>query len=551
MPVTTRELPDAETPATTDDPGTSIDIEPMVVPPPDARAETLVLSTLVIGENVRKDFDPADHPDQVARIRAHGVRAPIIAEREPDGTIVVTDGQVRAIIAQHVGQLTAPGWVTDAPTDIDPDVRRRERVLNQLEFNDGRIPLRDSDRAGGIALALDLGASFERVQESVPAAKTRLRALGAIGRSETARPMLDDSQYSLDQLAVIAEFDALGDEDAVARLTRVNRWDFDYLVARIRRERAQHAARMQASLPYGVFGFGILTRDPAEDTGGEPAFLPDTQLVEATGDPVTEDTIRADATRWTVWLDRVENGILVDTETGAPVDPDTIDHDLADDPDASPAEGKRHPSSVEYRDRWIPRYYLPAESLADSGLAVATTTAAADASDGDGDDDDQLARLADAERERRTAASRDLRRVRILNVRGEAAADRRVSFLDEYLRRRTPPPQAAGFVAEHLARKSDAATRMLLDDMLGTGSSVDDLVTTIHAAPPNRQWVIAFAIILADYHTGTSKSLWRDADANTVRMLRVLAEIGGEKYHLADVEQAAVGDLDYRDIDLD
>ncbi|WP_063002770.1 ParB/RepB/Spo0J family partition protein [Nocardia mikamii] len=509
--------------------------------PANATAAYMDPRELVIAENVRKDFDVAEHPKQADSIREFGVTAPVLAEREPDGTVHVIDGQVRVLIAQAVGVCRVPVWITEARSDVDTKNRRIDRTLTQINLNERRIPLTQADIAAGIALMLDLGASPTRVAKGLQQTKrAEVRKLAAVGRSATGRELADAGQYSLDQLAVIADYDNLGDTDAVEKLTTTSRYNFSYTAKAIAADRDETRRRLHASLPYGAYGFGILTDEP----GPDHAYLPATDLTRADGEPVTDDDVYADPARWVVWVDVEENGELVDTATGALVDPDTVDWDTEHDPDTEPGEGLRRADGLAWRDRWIPAYYLPADQLDTTGLQRPVPQAA----------DPQQA-LAAAER---AAAAREearlaRRRVRELNKRGVAAAERREEFLSKYVQRSKPPAQAAHFVAEYLARNLAPGALQLMTKVLGIGWSSEELVKVIGAASTNRAWVLALGMVLANREVTLDKGLWRTRSETTARYLHLLADIAtpDDDFALVDVEQAATGDIDYHDIPID
>src|SRR5690606_38653890 len=231
-------------------------------------------------------------------------------------------------------------------------------------------------------------------------------------------------------------------------------------------------------------------------------------------------------------------------DTGALVDPDTVDWGTADDPAATARDGLRHAETVQRRDRWTPAFYLLADHLPGSGLALATP---------EPDSDEQVHAAAVADAAAREAARQDHRRVRELNKRGVAAKQRRVEFLTEYLARRTPPKQAAGFVAAHLAGQLDSAALQLVTGILGVEGSRDQLRAAITDAPVNRVWVIVLAMVLAIHEAPLDKSFWRDRSNTTTSYLHLLATLAtdsGADLALADVEQAAAGDIDYHDIDI-
>jgi ParB family chromosome partitioning protein len=515
--------------------------EPPVLEVPEAKAEYLDPAELVIAENVRKSFDLTAHPEEAASIREFGVGNPIRAEREPDGSVHVVDGQIRTLIAREVGLARVPVWVTDAPTDLDAKERRIARTLTQINLNDRRIPLTDADRATGIALMLDLGASATRVARGLQRKRSEIQKTAAVGASDTAKQLLEQRQYGLDQLAVIAHYENLGDTDAVERLATAGRWSFASTAKRIEHDRAETRARLQESLLYGAYGFGILATDP-DTSEPEPDYIPANELVTAAGEPVSEELIYAAPARWVVYLEVQENGLLVDKDTGAIIDAGTVDWSTRGDLSAELADGRVHAEQVQWRDRWIPAYFLPASGLADSGLQRLVPDT--------GESSDEAAAKAAAEREQ---ARQDRRRVIELNKRGDAANARRQEFLPRLLAGRTPPRQAAAFVAESMAHTLDPSVLQKVTKLLGVGGSTQQLVAAIHAATPSRAWMIVLAMQVAAAEAPIGKSFWRDSSAATKRYLHFLADaVAGTEldFALVDVEQAAAGDIDYHEIDL-
>ncbi|WP_169811147.1 ParB/RepB/Spo0J family partition protein [Nocardia amamiensis] len=540
-PVAVEETVPAARPAPVVEESTVLE-EPVVLDVPKAKAEYLDPAELVIAENVRKSFDLAAHPEEAASFREFGVGNPIRAEREPDGSVHVVDGQIRTLIAREVGLTRVPVWVTDAPTDVDAKERRIARTLTQINLNDRRIPLTDADRATGIALMLDLGASATRVAKGLQRKRSEIQKTAAVGASDTAKRLLEERQYGLDQLAVIAHYENLGDTDAVERLATAGRWSFASTAKRIERDRAETRARLHESLFYGAYGFGILAAEP-DTSEPDAAYISASELVTTAGEPVSEESIYADPARWVVYLEVQDNGLLVDKDTGAIIDADTVDWSTRGDLSAEPADGQVHAEQVQWRDRWIPTYFLPASALADSGLQQLVPDT--------GDGSEEAAAKAAAEREQ---ARQDRRRVIELNKRGEAAnARRQEDFLPQFLAAGTPPRQAAAFVAESMAHTLDPTDRRKVTTLLGVGGSTQQLVAAIHAATPSRAWMIVLAMQVAAAEAPIGKSFWRDSSAATKRYLHFLAEAAAGTeldFALLDVEQAAAGDIDYHDIDL-
>ncbi|WP_280465835.1 hypothetical protein [Nocardia brasiliensis] len=518
---------------------------------PAIEARWMAPEELVIDENVRKGFRVEDYPDQVASITERGVKDPINATRDDDGSIVAIDGQVRVLIARAVKTPVVPVFIVDEPAGLSATERRIERTIDQINFNERRIPLTKADLAGGVAMMLDLGASLTRVAKGLSTTRDRVKGYAKIGASPTAAALLDSktNQFSFDQLAILGHYEALADTEAVARLGNCSSSRFPHVASSIEAERAEQRAQLQASLPYAAYGFGILTAEP--DTSSEQArYLPADLLLTADDEPLTFDQISADPARWVLYLHREENGYLVEKDTGVIVDDDAVDWDTSDDPDAVAAEGLLHADQVEHRDRWMPFCYLPADQLPDSGYHLAPLTVEENA-DKEKAAAEAAAAVAKAAADRE-AARLERARVRKLNVIGEGSKKRRDEMLIKFFTAPQPPTLAAKFVAASIAAKLDPADLQKTLHILGVGGTRDALLKAIEAATPGRAWMIATAMIAAQHETDLGKTLWRDHTTATGRYLHFLdaATPADFDYTLDDVERAAAGDIDYHDIDL-
>ncbi|MGW6335910.1 ParB/RepB/Spo0J family partition protein, partial [Nocardia rhamnosiphila] len=496
---------------------------------------------VLIADNVRKTFNLADHPEDIASIREFGVGLPVRAEREPDGTVHAIDGQLRVLIAREVGLEEIPVWIVDVPAGVDDRERRIARTLIQINLNDRRVPLTARDRAAGVAQMLDLGASVTRIAKGLQTNRAEIKKTAAIGRSATAQHLLGSRQFGLDQLAVIAEYENLGDTDAVERLSHAARYNFTYTRNQIDAERAETRDLLSASLQWAAYGFGVLTHEP-DTSSAEAAYIPAELLVGPDGQPVPESTILADASRWVVYLTVEENALLGDTTTGEIVDPDIVDWNTNDDPDAAPADGHRHAGTVEYRDRWSPHYYLPTTHLPGSGLHRLTDPAAEVA-----EHTRLAAEQAVAAREQ---ATRERRMVRELNRRGQSAKYRRLDLLPKLVAKATAPAGAAAFVARARAHGLDPKPLALVNDLLGLAGGRDALLAAIDDASENRAITISVAIELAVHETAIDKTLWRHSTTATGRYLRFPDAIGDAyEFGLVDVEHAALAEVKPADID--
>ncbi|WP_212761478.1 ParB/RepB/Spo0J family partition protein [Nocardia uniformis] len=547
-----------------------------------AAPEALLLppGSLVIDENVRKSFDLGDHPDVTDSIRRRGVQTPVKAYRELDGSITVIEGQIRVLTALACNLALVPVWVTPAPA-VDPTERAIDRIAEQINANDYRIPLTEGDRAAGMTQMFAFGASLTRISQQIGRKRDQVKLAVSVGASDTACRAVDSGQLDFEQAAVLAEYEKVGDTDAVARLLATPRSMFGYEARRIAGDRAEARQRFLESLSYAAHGFGVLTHEPDADSD---RFLNYDLLRTADGHDITTADLQATAADWVVYLYPTDEETLVERDTGAVIDRDTVDWSTQDRPDATPADGLRHANTVDHQTRWEPTCYLRAERLTESGFRLASDfeqevvveehidvahdveaegTAVAvvpQESPDDGTRGEEAAQPAARQREEaaRVAAERQdqerqaARRVRELNKQGQAALETRREFLTGYLTRKTSPPLAAVFVAETLADEPGLLSEYNADrtahELLGVSGWRSGLLAAISTAKPNRCQVITLGLVLGAYEKRTGKDAWRYTDRGVRRYLHFLADNG---HHLTPVEQAAAGDIDPNTIDID
>ncbi|WP_410874758.1 ParB/RepB/Spo0J family partition protein [Nocardia sp. A7] len=535
---------------------------------------------LEIDENVRKTFSLDDHPEVTDSIREHGVRNPILVIRMPDQRLVVRDGQIRTLTALAHGLAEVPVYIRDFDPSVDTNEAAIERVFEQITLNDRRIPLTNSDRAAGITQALDLGASVTRVAKALQTKRDEVKLVGKVGASATARRLIDDDdQYDLAHAALIADYEHLGDTDAVTRLLNARPAQFDFEAHRIAADRDERRTYLADALPYAEAGLGVLTDYPDLDHPDHGELLCAAEIVDAEGNALEFAHIAANPGPWLVWLDLDENQVWVEIDTGHIIDPDTVDWDTRDQPEASPAEGLRHAREVEQRDQVLPEYFLPREHLDTVGLCervdTEDETATSDVVDAGEDDepgehgsrfgqvDPEKAaadRRAAAEAASEAAAQRaeieraERRRIRELNKLGVAAKATRIEYVTRLLTRRTPPAQAAMFLTRSLLADPgltgeyhafDSALKLL--GIEGYRSRLD-ILATLDTTKPARAQVIALALVLGGYEHRADKDLWRYSESAVRRYLNFLRELG---YPLVPVELAALGEIKAIDIDID
>ncbi|MGW6730665.1 ParB/RepB/Spo0J family partition protein [Nocardia sp. NPDC055029] len=531
---------------------------------------------LVLDSNVRESFRLEDHPELADSIAEHGVLVPIIAYGYPESpSALVRDGQLRTLTAIAVGLERVPVWLTAPDSTVSADEAQIARIFEQITVNDRRVALTDGDRAAGIALALDLGASVTRVGKALQAKRDHIKQAGKVGASATARKAIDDGQLDLEQAAILAGYETVGDTDAVEHLSKHRGSYFNFEARLIANDRADRRAYYAAALPWAEAGFGVLYDYPGEG-GSDAELLHAGELVDADGHSVELDALSAED-GWLVWIERSGVLVTVDRETGAIVDEAGVDWQTKHEPDREPADGLRHACEVSQHKDWQADCFLPSDKLATTGLQLLSdfvdTTAdnehdisietereggqdAVDPEQTAAAREELAARRAQQEAEaaqRREQEQLENRRVRVLNKQGVAAMEVRQDFVAELLARKTPPAEAAEFVAEALVAQPGMlgeynAFETAAELIGGTGTCRQDLQKMIETAKPARCNVIVLGLVLGAHEKRTGKDSWRYSDAAVNRYLRFLQQIG---HTLVPVELATIGDIDYKDIDLD
>ncbi len=189
--------------------------------------------------NVRRNLDLSE--EFIASIRAIGVK--VALQITPDGdNYRVIDGGRRLAGALQAG-------VDEVPYDLIADRAGDEagQFLDMITTNRYRNPLTVLEEADALFAAKEAGAARTRIRKATGMDSAGLNnALKAAKLSGTARAKVeeldDDGQLTLDELAVITEFD--GDEDAIARLTMAAAYGtLDHeaeLLRQARTEQAEH-----------------------------------------------------------------------------------------------------------------------------------------------------------------------------------------------------------------------------------------------------------------------------------------------------------------------
>ncbi|WP_328810609.1 ParB/RepB/Spo0J family partition protein [Rhodococcus sp. NBC_00294] len=502
-------------------------------------------NVLDVADNVRDTVDLDQTPDFVASIREHGVLHPILTVRRGDGTLAVIDGQRRTLAAIATDTPVVP--VLIRTQDGDQVAADTTRIVEQIVSNDQRADLTDGQRAAGVAQLLDLGVSVKEVAQALSVTQKAAKIAGRVGGSDAARAALDTGQLDLEQASIIAAFEKMGDEDAVAQLLDAaeNRpYNFPHLARRLTEDRKNARERAKALTAHGEAGHPVLTVDPET---GDARWYYAGEVRTGEGEPV-DPTEHPD--RWSVWADRVE--AWIDTETGEHVDEDTVDWD-ADGPDDAPAEGKRHRGTVSEGWAWETSYWMSADDAEHHGYQVPQATPVAHGCATAGVDTDDAARraaeAADADRVER-------RRVKALNAAGLAETTLRREHITALLTRKTAPKGSAGWVAATLAGSPDLLTEgkagEVLREVVPGADPITGIADLIDKATDARAQVLMLALVLAALEArmaGSDKSWWRSSpqtrwtrDGLPRGAARYLAFLTEHGYTTGPVEKVVTGE---------
>ncbi|MDZ7931212.1 MAG: ParB N-terminal domain-containing protein [Rhodococcus sp. (in: high G+C Gram-positive bacteria)] len=516
---------------------------------------------LDVGPNVRDEVDTetAEFRAVVASITEHGVLMPILARRDGD-RIVVIDGQVRTLAAREAGAESVPVLIrTAADTAKDREI---DRLSQQVVANDRRVDLTEGQRAKAFADMLALGLSPTKIAKSVQVKRETVKAGAAAGRSQTALDALDAGQLDLEQAAVVALFDADGDDEAVEELLNAGS-RFRSVAQELIADRAERKARAHAGTPYADKGLTVLEDEPDYDS----PYIAAEDLVTADGDPITEAVIDGAAEHWAVWLTPSEQITL--TATGEVIYSESIDWGTEGAPKAVATEGYHHHKDVTVAQVWVPEYFTADPDAA--GVKLGPILAAASSEPDEADDQDaaekkarekKAAQAALAAKEAEKAARR---RTVALNKASAAATIVRKEWLAKFLTRKTLPKGAGKWITETLVDEPGLLTEnkapQYLAELLGVTVPADTspsagypgvadkaarraIAATIDKASETRAQVIALAQILAAYEarvSGKGNDFWRRTSwGNQDNYLGFLDQHG---HVLTVVEQAAAGTL--------
>ena len=437
-------------------------------------------NALIVETNVRT-VTPLD-PGFIDSIRTNGVLTPILAWRDADQTVHVRAGQRRTLAAREADVTTVPVYVVDADNE-----NTARRIIEQLIENDQREALTDSERIQAWrALELE-GLTAAAIAKRTGTKRDRIKTGLAIAQSTTATEAVSEAGLTLDQAAVLLEFD--DNEHTVAGLTEIAMTEPQYFpvaVERARQERTAQQAKEQLEQEEATKGHRILDDRPS-DYSTAP---------------------------YRVRMLRTADGGIVDTDS---------------------IQGK--PGVAVY----VATYYggeARAEYYVDDPEAYGFTIQKDMYGSSNGVQAGSMTDEQKAERKELIANNKEW----------DAAETVRREWLTQFLARKTAPKDAQTVIADALTtarwKIADGLTRgsSTAKTLLGiTDSHRGEDIADHLAAHPNRAVQVTLAVILGGIEQNTSRQTWRAPSADTAWYLNTLADWG---YTLCPVERIAARLID-------
>lgn len=452
---------------------------PVAPAPEGARLVEVDPRSLLLEANVRTDADL--DPQFLASIRTLGVLTPVLVQAQADG-LHVRAGQRRTLAAVEVGRATIPAYVVDGDTD------EARRIIEQMAENDHRRGVSDRDRVAAYQQLSLLGLSAAQIAKRTATKKDRVTAALTVAASPVAAAVTAKYDVTLDQAAVIAEFD--GDDEAVKALTVAavkEPGTFDHLAQKLRDKRSDAEALAAAAADLTTQGVAVID-EPERGEGSTARAL---HHLCATSDQartaLTEETHAACPGR-VAWL-RLDYWSREVKTTHGCADPAAHGH---------------------------------AERFTDTGAS------------GSGQAGGPM-----------TAEQKAERRTLIANNKAWRSAETvRRDWLTTFAARKTAPKDAATFLAAALARRTspdDDALRLartlLTLDQPTDWRQPDPLTDAIAKASPARAQHIALVLILATIEHRTGVHTWRNPSPESRAYFTALATWC---YGLSDVEYVVI-----------
>lgn len=470
-------------------------------------------ASIIVGANVRTDLP--DARDFRRSIKERGVLTPITVYQDEDRGYVCLTGQRRTVEAAAVG--TPTGTI---PAVLVPRPDEADRITDQMVENLHRDPMRDAEVLGGVEQLALLGVSAAQITKRLAVPRPIVNAALAAAQGEQARARVQAGDLTLDQAAIMAEFEH--DEAALARLNQRLAWGqgLEHEAQRLRDEAAEHAAHDAEVDRLRAAGFPALTRDEADAARRGGTLHRIDRLTDTDGNPVAENQYYAVpgaqvivTTEW-VYADEADDGD--DAEDG--------EGDEGDESGAGPVRA--------FTPVWV------VTDLDASGLQETGGTSSGCVLGGHG-----------AATEEQAETRRAERRTVIANNKAWGSAETvRRQWLAGFVTRKTAPVGAEALICEAIITGNVALSKAMdhrhpqLFDLAGIERSngfygADAASCSELAAKPataKAATMLTLAAVVAAWEHSTGTHTWRNPTPWDARVLAALVTWG---YQPSDVEQ--------------
>lgn len=201
--------------------------------------EKIPAAQIVIDPNVRKDIRRDN--SFISSIRVLGFQQHPVGYRDGD-QVHITVGQRRISAALEIGWPVIP-IVIKPKRDAEADRTEELRLLEQIAENEQRAPLTPAELAAGYKQLALLGVTEDQIARKTNTPKTTVHTALTVAASDVATAALESRPITLEQAALLVEFE--NDPDAVEEITTTlteRPEQIDHTAARIRRDRAEAAA---------------------------------------------------------------------------------------------------------------------------------------------------------------------------------------------------------------------------------------------------------------------------------------------------------------------
>jgi len=232
-----------------------------------------------------------DMTELIASVTEHGVRVPLVVRAVGywPGTEIeqfeVIQGKRRKHAAVAAERFDVPCWIAQSDDDV-------QLILDMLEANSHHKDLERAEEAEAYQTILDFGWSEQQIADarSLPVEQVRT-AVKARTLPALAQRALNQGTLTLDQVQALEEFAGSPEEQQKLLAELSDEWRFKQALARLREKHAY--ARNKELTRARLVLDGVDVTPKPRGFGYEGTAVPADQLLDADGEPVDVETVKA------------------------------------------------------------------------------------------------------------------------------------------------------------------------------------------------------------------------------------------------------------------